>query len=1671
MKQNLAVRAIYRARLLVLVPLFLHLLLILGLNPKVYAAGNTAVPVVNTTISVAKTGSEPFDSKTWDGTLATAGMDSSEDNTVTRLQDSITYLVEVSVNDNDVPSLTSTVQLDKRQAWIDIPTGCKTDPKEVNPVSSISADKRTLFCNLGPAVEGTTRAFYPVARAIAASYDGSEITLNDQHVSATVSSQAQGSNVATAGPTDVTVTANFRVDTTKELQVTALDPATGKPLYIAPAHKGADGTTNGAVVEYVIKVKYQKGSMLADAPNEAGGDFEQDYLLLDHYTDDNDNNSKAITSSSGVPINVSTGAVLYTWDPQKPPCELVGNHGANASVTCTQVNHILDQLGPTLTPDGVNDPNIAIDLKNIDVRDPDNDSNLIELRINVWYSEPTDIANHQSCPPYPCTSHTVNSVGVYSATGGAGGTPTVLGFNPVSTEDANNNNLLNYNGQGEPFPDYVTYPLAYRVPGGWVTAKGFDGTWVPNKTGARQYALGATIPFLLNIWDYRFVDGAKSQVCDKIDTNQFEYAGLSTPNRTDMTYAWNLNQQYNPNIVSWGPLVTTFSSDHLGLVTYLYSDDPHTGLQAQRDETCDDDVNGDGKFVLDGVNQTTQQADAPNDWVTDPALLGGAANVSKLRMQSVINKDLLLSLDPTSTRMAFITNHLLKIKPTATGYKNSATGVIYLPNYITARNDSGPNGTWGAWKNISSVSVDPENIGFSFADYDADRVILVPSSIALEKYTAPRGLKVVRGGDRVQFILKPEVFGSWNPSITTASLVDSLPVGTDYVLGSERFSVDGGTTWLNRADYLASTPSVSLSSAENTNLRSIKWDFADVNTGDQLPMIRYSVDVDPKLTTGTFINTATLSSDIGVDGTDADTASDPVKVKYQLNILANFGLDVFKDVDYPIHGRNEPFEFELVYTNLGGEDYSGGDFIDILPYNNDGSGQNSSGLASTRYPSSKFNGSYAVSKVTANNSEVFYATNAASNTIQQDPCHESNQPTGKVPTAGDLCYLMYVNNGNKYAGGSASGTGATAWTACNSLAPLSCGSLTPESITGLRFTTPALSGAGGGKSVLIQLSPTGNIGGTPDLDAHGKVTAASTGDIYTNNFGGRVPELSLQVIANDVSVTIVPSTIGDRVWLDANGNGLQDMTENGIAGVEVKLQCGNNSVTTKTLADLASTPENEAGLYQFSSLTGGNAASVLVPGASCTLTVDTNQTALLNYPLTRTNAEGDSSNDSVTDLKDSDASLNSGLANIEFTADSTSKDNQGFDFGFKPNLNLGNYVWYDQDMDGIQDANEAGIDQISVALYDNATCTGSEIANTTTTKTGWYEFNNLVNTSYCLKFTAPNNWTLSPANATSDTLDSDAVVTGVVNQFVIKDINLTAIDYSYDVGLFHAQCTAPLVPMGSQAIMPAYGTSPWHHPNAYNVEVGDLNLIGFCLEKQDADPIVDDRFKVNASDRQSLSATRIDYLRRLFSALGDLEVLASVKTEFGTATQSLDTLLQNLVWYYTNWNEDYSKVETAIDDTAWTASQKTAMKALGQLILDRTQGVNGQTQYSITEVYWLHNQTDTSRQDLIVPTNYVFPDEQCTLPKLVDVQLTKTLSASTAKRGDTLTYELTATNQGPSTATQIKITDQLPSGVSLKTGVAPLAQQGSYDPVTGIWDLGNLSTGQTVNLVITVTVD
>ncbi|MCP3996903.1 MAG: DUF11 domain-containing protein, partial [bacterium] len=85
-----------------------------------------------------------------------------------------------------------------------------------------------------------------------------------------------------------------------------------------------------------------------------------------------------------------------------------------------------------------------------------------------------------------------------------------------------------------------------------------------------------------------------------------------------------------------------------------------------------------------------------------------------------------------------------------------------------------------------------------------------------------------------------------------------------------------------------------------------------------------------------------------------------------------------------------------------------------------------------------------------------------------------------------------------------------------------------------------------------------------------------------------------------------------------------------------------------------------------------------------------------------------------------------------------------------------------------------------------------------------------------------------------------------------------------------------------------------------------------------------------------------------------------------------------------------------------------------------------------------------------------------------DLAVNKTTSDSSPSEGDTFTYTIGVTNNGPTGATGVLIADNLPSGV---TYVSSAASQGSYNDGSGVWTLGSLAAGASATLDITATVD
>ena len=85
----------------------------------------------------------------------------------------------------------------------------------------------------------------------------------------------------------------------------------------------------------------------------------------------------------------------------------------------------------------------------------------------------------------------------------------------------------------------------------------------------------------------------------------------------------------------------------------------------------------------------------------------------------------------------------------------------------------------------------------------------------------------------------------------------------------------------------------------------------------------------------------------------------------------------------------------------------------------------------------------------------------------------------------------------------------------------------------------------------------------------------------------------------------------------------------------------------------------------------------------------------------------------------------------------------------------------------------------------------------------------------------------------------------------------------------------------------------------------------------------------------------------------------------------------------------------------------------------------------------------------------------------LDLVTVKTVDNSTPSEGDTVTYSISVTNNGPNDATRVSLIDQLPVGVTYLSDDSG----GFYNSGSGIWFIGNLANGASENLNIVASVN
>ena len=246
-------------------------------------------------------------------------------------------------------------------------------------------------------------------------------------------------------------------------------------------------------------------------------------------------------------------------------------------------------------------------------------------------------------------------------------------------------------------------------------------------------------------------------------------------------------------------------------------------------------------------------------------------------------------------------------------------------------------------------------------------------------------------------------------------------------------------------------------------------------------------------------------------------------------------------------------------------------------------------------------------------------------------------------------------------------------------------------------------------------------------------------------------------------------SLGDKVWLDKNKDGLQTEGEKGVEGVTVKLTGGD-------LAEAKTTTTDANGKYKFEGLKNGN----------YTVTFEVPK----GYEVTKTDEGTDDKIDSdgkevSATIKDADnMSVDLGLVKQEAPVEET--------------YELGDRVWLDKNKDGLQTEGEKGVEGVTVKL------TGGDLAEAKTTTTdanGKYKFEGLKNGDYKVTFVVSEDYEITKTDeGTDDEKDSD----GKEVTATVKDAN----NMSIDLGLVKKETPTPTPDKPEEPTVPSTPDEP-----------------------------------------------------------------------------------------------------------------------------------------------------------------------------------------------------------------------------------------------------------------------
>lgn len=480
-------------------------------------------------------------------------------------------------------------------------------------------------------------------------------------------------------------------------------------------------------------------------------------------------------------------------------------------------------------------------------------------------------------------------------------------------------------------------------------------------------------------------------------------------------------------------------------------------------------------------------------------------------------------------------------------------------------------------------------------------------------------------------------------------------------------------------------------------------------------------------------------------------------------------------------------------------------------------------------------------------------------------------------------------------------------------------------------------------------------------------------------------------VGGSITGTIYNDT--DATW--TNDPGIDKPFE----GVTVRLLDANgNPVKDSSGADITATTDAN-GNYTFTRLPLGDYKVEVVPDQA---TVDGENASLSDYTQTY---------GYQTSTKRSEAGKGK-LTTPTISLTTSNANVSKVDFGFVKPASLGDYVWFDANKDGIQDADEYGVAGVKVTLVDSlgnpvVDANGKTVEPVTTDANGKYSFANLLpnvdrllaengNDSYKVIFTLPAGYSATTSNATDPETDSNGLESSAI--LTEGEANKT-----YDLGLV-------------------------------------------------ADGKIGDTIFWDVDNNGGSAPSGAD------------KPLAGVKV---TLTYTTPAGVEKTLTTTTDKNGKYSFENLAPGDYKVTVDQDSLATACPEC--------TAQSHAPSGDVKASENQTlSLSSKVTLTPTSMTNEDQDWAFTAAADTAIKKAITTPSAEEQNTfdfapgkeITYTLTLTNNGPSVATGVTVSDKLPAGVTFVSAQG----DGSYNAETGKWDLSNLTIAKDEVKTITITV-